>query len=444
MKKLLAGILLAWIKFWAKTALFLHKPTTVGIAGSVGKSSTRNAVYCVLKDNGKTKMVSGNSETGVPLGILGIHLENYSFFDWFFLLIAAPIKVFSTIGYKYMVVEMGIDDPYPPKNMGYLLTIIKPDISVDLNATATHTMRFEKLLKNKPDGVSDLEFLIQKIADEDTKIITIAKPKIGIYNGDDKYLKRALEDYRGPLWDFGIKSKDFEYSKYEVDTSGTIFGYKIQGVELDVEIKDQVLPLVYREVFAAAILACYACGIHPLKAAESLTEKYKLPNGRSSILKGKNGSIIIDSSYNSSSDAVITFLDLLKRLASNEKRKALFLMGDMRELGREAEVEHRKVVRKINETVDVLYCVGSLTNEYVIPYVDVKKYWDKNAVLAARAILETAPPKSIILVKGSQNEIFLEEAVKLLLENPNDSKHLCRQGKYWEKLKNEFFKSSFL
>ena len=42
------------------------------------------------------------------------------------------------------------------------------------------------------------------------------------------------------------------------------------------------------------------------------------------------------------------------------------------------------------------------------------------------------PNNSHILVKGSQNTIFLERAVESILANPTDAQHLCRRGKFWD------------
>ena len=115
----------------------------------------------------------------------------------------------------------------------------------------------------------------------------------------------------------------------------------------------------------------------------------------------------------------------------------------MRELGGTAKEEHEKVVEKIVEGVDNLYCVGPLTREFVLPHIkklnkrnvvkDVK--WFKNATEVGEFLEHNIIPDSIILFKGSQNTIFLEEAIKYILKHPEDSKLLCRQSDFWMKLK---------
>jgi len=72
----------------------------------------------------------GNSETGIPLGILGLKPKTYSKIEWLKLCAAAPANINYLEGTKYLIAEMGIDEPEPPKNMEYLLTILKPDIAV--------------------------------------------------------------------------------------------------------------------------------------------------------------------------------------------------------------------------------------------------------------------------------------------------------------------------
>ncbi len=68
--------------------------------------------------------------------------------------------------------------------------------------------------------------------------------------------------------------------------------------------------------------------------------------------------------------------------------------------------------------------------------------WYKNAIQAGLHIKEELQKESIILFKGSQNELYLEEAIKFLLENSNDSKLLCRQEEFWMGKKSEFFNVS--
>jgi hypothetical protein len=68
-----------------------------------------------------------------------------------------------------------------------------------------------------------------------------------------------------------------------------------------------------------------------------------------------------------------------------------------------------------------------------------KVEWYKNAIQAGLHIKEEMPENAIILVKGSQNTLYLEEAIKFLLESQNDIKSLTRQEDYWMKIKQDYF-----
>lgn len=455
MRELLVWAVLFYLRFWARIALKIHRPYIIGVAGSVGKSSTRNALHAVLKDHFTVKVVSGNSETGVPLGILGITIEGFNNKNWLTVLLKAPRQINSLKNTQYLIVEMGIDDPYPPKNMTYLLTIVKPDMAIDLNATATHTQQFEKVLKKHTKDT--LDFILGKIAEEDSKIITNGYTKVGIYNNDDARLKSKIDPKAKKesviLLTFGQdKTNTIYYLDYQITTKKTKFTYGVTTSKgervLEVAFPGMILPPASKESFGAVILAAHALGLKYTQIIESLTKNFTIPKGRSSVFSGIKGSLIIDSSYNSSKSTVLSFLDLLLDLKKRTGRAAVFLMGDMRELGNEARGEHEEVAHKIAEVVDQLYCVGSITQEYVVPIV--KRYigrknrtkkveWYKNAVQAGLHMKEELPKDAIILVKGSQNTLYLEEAIKFLLENQNDVKFLTRQEDFWLKTKQEFF-----
>lgn len=457
MRKLAAYIVLFYLRVFTKLALFLSKPIIIGVAGSVGKSSVRNALFSIFKDSDKTFAAEGNSETGIPLGILGIKTKGFGFFDWFSYCLKAPFKIFNLRSYKYLIVEMGIDDPYPPKNMEYLLSILKPNIAISLNIAGPHLEQFEKTLIEAPDTIKGdpqkrLDFILQKMAEEDTKIITKSNCRIGIYNSDDENIVNALSSLdktsKTKLLSFGTsKRASIWYKSYSVTDTGTKFSYVISDTKKIVvlDFTNLLLPQAYREVFACSLLTAISSGIDLPSATNSLLKNFSLPAGRSTVLKGVRNTTIIDSSYNAPKKATIAFLALCELLKKNTGKKLVFLMGDMRELGQESELEHKEVADEIIKVVDFLYCVGPLTKKYIMPTVEekVKSMWFENYKKAGEYLKDNIPQNSLVLVKGSQNTIFLEEAIKYLLENKEDIQKLCRQDDYWLKIKKlNFSKSS--
>lgn len=462
---LVSKIVLVYLRFFAKLSLKLHKPTVIGITGSVGKSSTRNLIYAVLEDHFPTKMISkGNSETGIPLGILGLIPKNYSYFDWIRLLVLSPFGLNYLSKTKYLILEMGIDEPYPPKNMQYLLSIVKPTISVFLNVHPVHTMQFEKSITNilntkKLNTEEKLKLLLIKISEEKGKIITNNnKCEIAIYNSNNLYINDLISKFKKnnsnkliKFSSFGIeKSDDIIFKNFTADLKGSEFSFfsKKQSKDILINFKNYLLPEAYREGIASAILVGQVTGLNLREIQNSIISNLILPKSRATLFDGINNSFIIDSSYNSSKASTLSFLDLLKTLKNKYQDKPIvFLMGDMRELGENAKTEHEEVYLRLNEIVDYLFCVGPLTKEFIIDNEKNKNgklnlkeiQWFTNSVQAGSYLKKNLPKNSIILVKGSQNTIFLEEAVKFILKNNEDKNKLCRQEDFWKKEKKYLY-----
>src|SRR3989339_144415 len=314
MKNIFIWMLLYYLRFFARLSLSINKPKIIGITGSVGKSSARNAIYAALKDYFKVKMI------------------------------------------KYLIVEMGIDSPYPPKNMDYLLTIVKPDISVVLNVHPVHTEQFDRVINENLIGKKRLKSILDRIAEEKLKIITEVNPKIGIINEN-----LASPDLRGregtKLIIFGNnKDVDIRFLNYQADLKETTFKYLLtkDNQEIIINIKNFVLPKGYEEIFAATILVGKALNLSNIQIKTGLEKSFSMPLGRGSLFSGIRDSVIIDSSYNASKAPVLTYLELSHRLAEQETRPLVFLFGDMRELGEEARQEHLQIVQEIIKKVSQL------------------------------------------------------------------------------------------
>src|SRR3989344_72354 len=217
---LISILVLKYLRFFAKLSLRIHKPTVIGITGSVGKSSTRNVVFGVLKDYYPTKMISkGNSESGIPLGILGLSPINYSKLDWLRMLLFSPCGLGYLSKTKFLIIEMGVDEPNPPKNMEYLLTIVKPSISIFLNVHPVHTMQFEKsisnILKTKIiNNEEKLNLLLLKISEEKGKIITDnSNCQTAFYNSDNPYVNDLISKFKKTNTNKLLKFSSFGVNK---------------------------------------------------------------------------------------------------------------------------------------------------------------------------------------------------------------------------------------
>ncbi len=396
MKKNLSLLFLYYLRFFAhlqlqKIKLLNPKLTTIGITGSAGKTSTLLAAEAALKPNFRVKTnYGGNSESGIPLNILGFSSPDFTFFSWLKIALLTPFKLLTNWKiYDIYIIEMGIDSPTSPKNMSYLLSIIKPDLGVFLNVTPVHLENFSSL---------------DQIAQEKAKLINSVQT--AIINKSDPLVKKYCQN------------KNF-----------------ISIKPIKVDIPDFILPSIYDISIGAAIAIASALKIDSSAAINNLKNNFHLPPSRSSILKGVNGSTIIDSSYNSSP---LSTTEMLTFLASYPSPK-IAVLGDMRELGSASKLSHQNLYKNALNSTDTIISVGPLTSRFFGPKTKKFMYWWQAADYLKNNLLQNAT----ILVKGSQNTIFLEELVKELIPT-NKLKHylsnqlICRQSKYWLKTKAIF------
>ena len=396
MKKSVILLLLNYLRFFARLQLFKIKLLNpklkiVGITGSAGKTSTLLATEAALTPNFRVKTnYGGNSESGIPLNILGFKNPDFSLLSWLKIAILTPFKLLTNWKiYDIYLLEMGIDSAKSPKNMPYLLSIVKPDIGIFLNVTSVHLENFSSL---------------DKIAEEKAKLVNTAK--IAIINKSDPLVKKYT------------KNKNTLTIK-----------------PLKIDIPNFFLPDIYNISLGAALAVAKTINLETSIAINNLKNNFQLPPGRSSILKGLNNSTLIDSSYNSSPLATAEMLNFLSSYPSPK----IALLGDMRELGAASELAHQNLYKTALKSADQIISVGPETSRYFGPKAKKFLYWWQ----AADYLKNNLPENSTILIKGSQNTIFLEELVKELIPT-NKLKYyltnqlICRQSPYWLKTKTIF------
>jgi len=416
MKKLFYWPILYYLRFLARLQLLKTKPLIIGVTGSVGKTSTLNAIDAVLKDKYTVKIsYKANSETGIPLNILGFKPRSYSYIDWLWVIPLALFKlIFNWKKYDIYLVELGVDGPHAPQNMAYLLTIVQPKIGVFLNALPVHSQPFNALIspdtKDKKAKVTDL------IAKEKGKLITsLPEDGFAILNAEDH---RVLS----------FKSK----------TKTKVITFNSKQASLKILSLDKTNKYL-KQSFLPALAVSQALGLPLKQAITSLNKNFHLPPGRMTVIPGIKQTTLIDSSYNASRKSMIMALNTLNNLAKTTKKIAV--LGDMRELGDEAKIEHQLVARTAAKIADIIVTIGPLMKQYLVPKLlklkfSKKKIYSLDNTSQAVKVLksEIIQGQETILIKGSQNTLFLEIIVEALMENPQDAdKLLCRRGKFWNK-----------
>ena len=432
MKALIYHLVVAYFRFFATHQLRKNAHATViGITASAGKTSTRLALVHILKSHGVVKhTVHANSEIGLSLNILGLSLRLGTPLDWLRLLILAPIRLLTfREHFNYYVVEMGIDSPAAPKNMSTLLRLIHPHVGIVLNAGLTHAATFDHLVKDH-NPLRRREKLIKIIAKEKMLLLkSLGSKQVAVVNVDQRELVTEVKDVSARLITFGKSSRS---SVRILDG----FSYLYLGTTYHLDLHD-VFPPHYAYTFAAAIAASIGLGIPPSISIPQLRD-YHAPAGRLRLFPGIKGSTIIDSSYNASPTTMVDSLNLLKKMGGRGKKIAV--LGDMRELGESSRTIHKDLADQCLQSADQVILFGKDTLAFTYPVLKAKKFpvHHFSSMPSLTAYLTSIiTPKSHILVKGSQNNLYLERVVEALLRDKSDTTKLCRRGKYWDKRRQQ-------
>ena len=438
MKKILSIPFLWYLRILVRLQLWKINPIIIGIGGASGKSSLAQILYQILSDKFKVKQSGGkNSETGIPLSVLDIKLESYSFLDWFKAALTAPLRLITNWNkYDYFVVEMGIDSPYPPKNMEYLLKIIQPKIGALTNIFLEHSLYFDPISKSDSQEERKKEILEETAKQEGLLLKSIRQDGLAVLNLDDPNITGLLP----------LKSKTVTISEKNKSADFYIVSSKVEEKSFTIKfifLSDlyvtkipQALPKYYTLTIVMALAIAFSCAVSIKDAIDALSKNFSLPAGRFGVFGGIKNSIILDSSYNSSLEPAIGALNALEEIAGAKRKVGI--LGDMRELGSLSQIQHELLAKEILKSLDFAILIGPLMAEFVAPILKKENFefvsFDsfKNA---KESIPGSVKKDDLILVKGSQNTLFLERAVEMLLEDKSDAKKLCRRGDFWDSVR---------
>ncbi len=410
MKAIFKKIIVEIISFESRLVLKKYKPFIIAVTGSVGKTSTKDAIYTALSStyNVRKSEKSFNSELGVPLTILGCPNGWSSLIIWLKNIFhGIELIIFNNEYPKYLILEVGADRPGDIKN---LTDWLHPDISIitRIGKVSAHVEYFtnpEELLKEKSYLAKGLK-----------------KGGILVLSSDDEIVSSIKTDQAGEIIHFGLdtnaKNITFAYDNEKV--IGMSMTIVVDGQEKMIQTKGVVgTHHVYPLIVAAIVAKKVGIG---LETSIKALETHISPRGRMNVLKGKNNITILDDTYNSSPDAVYSALQTLKEI--NAKRKVAIL-GDMLELGKYAVEAHVKVGEIAKQSAVLVISVGLRSRG-----MNAHHHFN-TSIEAAEKVPALLRDGDIVLVKGSQG-IRMERIVKVLLDPSIDSANvLVRQEKEW-------------
>ncbi len=409
-----------------------YKPKIIGITGSIGKTSTREAVYSVLSDkfNTRQSIKNYNNEIGVPLTIIGSAIHGKSLLSWMLIFLKAlKLILIKDSDYpKLLILEMGVDRP---GDMTYLTNFIKCDIGIVTMIGPSHAKYFSS---------------IAKIQEE--KSILIKKLKgsgFGILNFDNKESAEIKEKVNKKIITYGFNegadvlaynlSFNFKNKIDKIDDlSGMSYRVKYKNTNVDINLSKVIgFSAIYASL--AGIASGIAFGLS-LEEIKNKIDKFNMPKGRMNAIKGIKHTLIIDDTYNSSPQSCISGIDFIGKISIKGNKWAV--LGDMLELGAYSEAGHLETGKRVfKNKFDKLVTVGERARDFSNGAKKVGMNKDdimcfSNSNSAGMFLQEKIKKDDLIFIKGSQG-VRMEKIVKEIMAEPLNAKNLLvRQDSEWK------------
>ncbi len=411
------GLIQLYLALLARLVIWKHRPRVIAVTGSVGKSTTKEAIAMVLRARFSVRSTSGNlnNEYGVPLSILGFGAPKGAL-AWLSVLIAAPFRaLFSWKVPEVFVLEYGVDHP---GDMDALLAIARPHVSVVTCVETVHLEHFPSM---------------NELIAEKEKLARGTLPGgLALLNYDNIPTRRMVERVGVPTLTFGLNAKaDFAGIDLEMTREGTTFIAKTPRAE-KLPVHTKMLGKHVAYALLPALAVAEVLGIPGPEAVKHLNRVEALP-GRLSLLAGTHESVLLDSTYNAEPSSMLAAIDVLREMPA---RRRIVVLGDMLELGARERDAHVELGRVVAGTADLAVLVGPRM-EFAFNAIRNMHQGRMNAFHfmdrreAAAFLLPKVKPGDLILVKASQG-MRLESVVRELLAKKADAEaHLVRQSPDW-------------
>lgn len=419
------------LKMFSRMIIKKYQPVVVGITGSIGKTSTKDAINKVLQEKlrVRTTFKNYNNEIGLPLTIIGLKSPGKNIFGWLgvFLYACRLILIKDKKYPQVLILEMGVDRP---GDMKYLTDIASVDIGVVTTVSYSHLEYF--------GSVSN----IQK--EKQVLIESLNAKGLAVLNFDNQYVKEMSEVSKARVSSFGLKeganlqAQDivYNFTKEGYDLSGINFKLNYNGSVVPVNMKNVMAETAIYAALAATAVALYF-DFNLVEISNALSD-FSLPKGRMNFLPGIKHTFIIDDTYNSSPEAALLAINVLKRVKVDSTANKYAILGDMLEIGGYTEEGHRLVGKMVAESkIDQLIAVGERARDFIRGAKEAGMeddyifYFDKPEE-AGRFLQNRIKAGDILLIKGSQGA-RMEKVVKELMAEPEKAAELIvRQEKEWK------------
>ncbi len=337
----------------------------IGVAGSNGKTTTKEMIAAILAESGSCLATRGNlnNHIGVPLTLLRLTPEH-----------------------RFAVIEMGANHA---GEVAALVEVARPSIGLITNAGAEHL-----------EGFGSLEAVARA---EGEMVAGLPPTATAVINADDEFagLWRSLT--RAQVVTFGVRERAAFHAsevRAELNAAGFRTRFRLDSPAGNTDIGlalggahniSNALAAAAAAASAGATLAQIAAGLATMRAVA----------GRLQFKRAMSGAWLIDDSYNANPSSMRAAIEVLGSL---EGRRWLAL-GDMAELGEFAPAAHAEIGEFARAAgIERLYATGELMRRAVDSFGAGAQWFANTGALTqvlSRA-LESAGPQVRLLIKGSR------------------------------------------
>ena len=362
----------------ARSKVDACKPDMVAITGSIGKTSTRNAIATVLGRKFSVVASTGNLNTLLGLSLTVLNAD-----------FGSDTK---------LVLEMGA---CKRGDIAELCAYFRPSIAVVTNVHGVHLETFGT---------------IDDVARTKGELVQGLRPRgAACLNHDDVRVRVMASLHDGP----------------------TVFYGRTEGSDVGPDVITEPLPLLGAHAVSNCLAAVAVGRMLGMRAADINAGLSRLTpeKGRMHRLPGRRESVLIDDSYNASPASTASALAVLGEQRAS--RRVAYL-GDMLELGKDEIAAHIRIIRLALEQADVIVLVGdrmaaaagAISRAERQPLLCFPTSTDVVVALDADAKVQPRPG-DVALVKGSQGVRMERISRKLLSEEIAPETVLPRQTESW-------------
>ena len=392
---------------WAGHVIHKRQLDVVGITGSTGKTSTREAIAAVLGTRYRVfrNPANFNGRFGLPIALGQLGPEH-----------------------EVAVLEMACDSF---GEIAHLARLTKPRIGVVTAVNRAHLAIFDT-----QDAIAiEKGRLVESLPREGTAILNYDDPRVWAMR---ERTEADIITY-GLSPDADIVASDVRFDpeglQFQVHFAG-VHGMGLRGYPAKAEVRTRLIGRhhVHTVLAAIAVGLCYNISWDDMADALDDLAPYR---GRLNPLEGIAGTVLLDDSFSANPASMLAALQTLKEFPG---KRRIAVLGGMSGLGGYAVEAHRQAAEALVDFTDLLVTLGERGAWIGKAGLEMGMPVDRVAMAytsadAVRCLRERLQPGDVVLAKGDV-DVRVERVVReLLADRERDSSMLVRQESGWERVR---------